>query len=98
MNKANITDAFGKDVFFGDMFDAYIMRPSMSEPTKVTVVKDVSKENLDCDRNFNVEDKNGDRVWNAYMVIKSNDYVWDGGKEAMENEVARIKAKAITRN
>ena len=83
--KANITDAFGKDVNFGDKFDAYMIRPSLLPPTKVTVVKDVSKENLDCDRNFDVEDAKGNRIWNAYMVIKGNDYVWDNGKKALNN-------------
>ena len=91
--KANIKDAYGNDVYFGDIFDAYIMTPSLVPPTKVKVVKDESVENLAIDRDFDVEDEKGDRIWNAYMVIKGNDYKWDGGKEAFKRELNNKKQK-----
>ena len=89
--KANIKDAYGKNVYFGNTFDAYIMTPSLVPPTKVKVVKDESVENLTCGRNFDVEDETGCRIWNAYMVIKGNDYKWDGGKEAFKQQKEKLK-------
>jgi hypothetical protein len=60
--EANIKDKNGNKVFFGDKF-------RLATGRIVTVVKDTSPENLDCDRNYDVEDDEGDRVWNAYIVI-----------------------------
>jgi len=83
--KANIKDSYGNDVYFGDTFWAYMMRPSAVLPTKVTVVKDESEENLECDRNFDVEDEKGNRLWNAYMIIAvdcergDKPHKWDNG-------------------
>ena len=83
--KANIKDSDGNVVYFGDTFWAYIMRPSAVAPTKVTVVKDESAENLECGWNFDVEDKKGNRLWNAYMVIAvdcergDKPHKWDNG-------------------
>ena len=45
--KANIKDSDGRDVYFGDTFWAYMMIPSSSPPTLVTVVKDESVENIE---------------------------------------------------
>jgi len=100
MEKANITDKDGNHIYFGDTFWAYIMQPSASEPVKVTVVEDRSQNNLDCDRNFDVEDGNGKRIWNAYMVISNGErgdvpHTWDGGKEWLEFEKKRIKEKEM---
>lgn len=64
MREINIKDKNNQDVFIGDRF--------MVEGTPkrmVTVVDDFSEENMECDRDYDVEDKDGDRVWNAYMVI-----------------------------
>ena len=83
--KANIKDSNRNDVYFGDTFWAYMMRPSAVPPTKVTVVKDESEENLECDRNFDVEDEKGNRLWNAYMIIAvdcergDKPHKWDNG-------------------
>lgn len=91
--KANITDAYGNEVFFGDEFDAYMIKPSLVAPTKVRVVLDESEENLSFDRNYDVEDKNGNRLWNAYMVIKGNDYKWDGGAEALKLQLKNLNIR-----
>ena len=66
---ANIKDKSGNSVYFGDKFLAYMVRPSHEVGTLVTVVEDLSEENISCDRNFDVEDGKGNRIWNAYMVI-----------------------------
>jgi len=66
---ANIKDKSGNNVYFGDKFLAHMVRPSHEAGTLVTVVEDLSEENISCDRNFNVEDEKGNRIWNAYMVI-----------------------------
>jgi len=71
METANITDRNDETVYFGDKFMAHMITPSIFPGTVVTVVKDISSENLDCDRNFDVEDEKGNRIWNAYMVIKN---------------------------
>ena len=67
----NIKDKLGRQVHFGDKFLAKMMTPSFEKGTLVTVVEDVSKENLDCERNYDVEDAEGNRLWNAYMVIRN---------------------------
>ena len=69
--KINITDKNNNLVYEGDVFEARMIEPSFETPTKVSVVKDLSKENLECGRDFDVEDKDGNRLWNAYMVIKN---------------------------
>lgn len=69
MNKANIKDKDGNDVFFGDKFLAKMIEPSYEKGTIVTVIEDLSAENIECDRNFDVKDYDGNRIWNAYMVI-----------------------------
>lgn len=70
----NITDREGNQVFVGDKFEAR-MTPSQLTPDVVTVVKDITPENLECDRDFDVEDSEGNRLWNAYMVIKNNNRI-----------------------
>ncbi len=67
----NITDKNNNPVFVGDEFKARMIEPSFETPTIVKVVKDISDENLACDRDFDVEDIQGNRLWNAYMVIKN---------------------------
>ncbi len=67
--KIDIKDKKGNDVFIGDRFLAKMITPSNENGTLVTVVKDESEENLRCGRNYDVEDKEGNRLWNAYMVI-----------------------------
>jgi len=71
----NIKDKNGNDVYFGDRFVAKMITPSQEKGTVVTVVEDLSPENIDCDRNYDVEDENGDRLWNAYMVIANGDKI-----------------------
>jgi len=69
--KINITDKNNNPVYIGDIFNAYMIFPSLVPPTKVKVVKDISPENMEFDRDFDVEDSDGNRLWNAYMVIKN---------------------------
>ena len=96
--KANVKDSDGNDVYFGDTFWAYMMRPSAVAPTKVTVVKDESRENIECDRNYDVEDDKGNRIWNAYTIIADcqradKPHKWDGGLawlEYMKHRTSRI--------
>ena len=102
--KANIKDSDGRDVYFGDTFWAYMMIPSSSPPTLDTVVKDGSVENIECGRNFDVENQEGKRIWNAYMVIAHDcergdkPHRWDGGKAWFEymNDQVSISLQAIT--
>lgn len=100
--KANIKDSYGNDVYFGDTFWAYMMRPSAVAPTKVIVVKDESEENLECGRNYDVEDEKGRRLWNAYMIIavdcERGDklYKWDGGRTWFE--YMKHRATTLTSN
>jgi len=68
--KINMTDKNNNAVYEGDVFYANLISPSLFPATKVSVVKDVSTENLNIDRDFDVEDEDGNRIWNAYMVIK----------------------------
>jgi hypothetical protein len=63
MKVANIKDANGNKVYFGDEFIA------SHGNTKVKVVEDTSPENIGIGRNYDVEDDEGNRIWNAYMVI-----------------------------
>ena len=70
-NLIDIKDKNGNYVFFGDKFIAKMIEPSPEKGTLVTIVKNESPENLECGRNYDVEDKNGDRLWNAYMVIRN---------------------------
>ena len=67
----DITDKNGDTVSFGDRFIAYIIQPSLVPGTLVTVIEDTSPENIECDRNYDVEDEQGNRLWNAYTVIKN---------------------------
>lgn len=67
--KIDIKDKNGNTVYFGDKFIAQMVEPSYAKGTLVTVVKDLSDENIACDRNYDLEDEKGDRLWNAYMVI-----------------------------
>jgi len=69
--QVNINDSNGDPVFVGDVFEAHMIRPSFVKPTLVTVVKDISEENTSFDRDYDVEDADGNRLWNAYMVIKN---------------------------
>jgi len=69
--KINITDKNDNPVYVGDVFEARMIEPSFEIPTRVKVVKDISPENLECDRDFDVEDEKGNRIWNAYMIIKN---------------------------
>lgn len=69
--KINITDKNNNPVYVGDIFEAKIIEPSFETPTRVKVIKDISQENIDCDRDFDVEDDKGNRIWNAYMIIKN---------------------------
>ena len=69
--RVNITDKNNSPVYVGDEFLAKMIEPSIQMPTRVKVVKDTSPENLECDRNYDVEDDKGRRIWNAYMVIKN---------------------------
>ena len=73
MKKIDIKDRNGNEVYFGDKFIAKMITPSFEKGTLVTVVEDMSKENIDCDRNYDVEDSQGNRLWNAYMVITNGD-------------------------
>jgi hypothetical protein len=73
--KINITDKNSNPVYEGDVFNAYMIRPSNLPPTKVTVVKDISSENLELDRDYDVEDSEGNRIWNAYIVIKNGEKI-----------------------
>jgi hypothetical protein len=68
-NKINIQDKNGNDVFIGDKFIATMISPSHEKGTLVTVVEDLSEENIACDRNYDLEDEQGNRLWNAYVVI-----------------------------
>ena len=68
-NKINIKDKEVNRVYFGDRFLAKMIEPSFEKGTVVTVVEDLNEENLDCGRNYDLEDIDGNRLWNAYMVI-----------------------------
>ena len=70
--KINITDKNNNPVYVGDMFEARMIEPSFEKPTLVRVVKDLSPENIEFDRDFDVEDELGNRLWNAYMIIKNS--------------------------
>ena len=70
--KIDIKDKSGQDVYFGDKFVAKMIQPSHEKGTVVTVVEDLSEENIACDRNYDVEDEQGNRLWNAYMVIRNS--------------------------
>ena len=61
--RININDKNDNPVYVGDVFD-------VNGITKVKVVKDLSKENIECDRDFDVEDEEGNRIWNAYIIIR----------------------------
>lgn len=78
MKKINITDKEGKSVYVGDKFWAYIVSPTLSKPTEVTVISDTTEENLSFNRDYEVEDNEGNKLWNAYMVIKNRDRVKKG--------------------
>lgn len=67
--KINITDKNNNPVYEGDEFN--VSTPSDFLGTRVRVVKDISAENVACDRDFDVEDSEGNRIWNAYIVIKN---------------------------
>lgn len=69
--KIGITDKNNNPVYVGDEFLVRMIEPSVQKPTKVRVVKDTSPENIECGRNYDVEDDKGNRLWNAYMVIKN---------------------------
>lgn len=73
MKKIDIRDVNESEVFFGDKFIAKIIRPSLVRGTLVTVVEDVSDENLDCGRNYDLEDQDGNRLWNAWTVIRGGE-------------------------
>jgi len=77
----NITDKNNNEVNFGDKYLATMITPSTEKGTVVTVVIDLSKENIDCDRNFNVEDDEGNRIWNAYMVIRTSEPLTNQSEE-----------------
>jgi len=79
--KPNITDKNNNEVNFGDKYLATMITPSTEKGTVVTVVIDLSKENIDCDRNFNVEDDEGNRIWNAYMVIRTSEPLTNQSEE-----------------
>jgi hypothetical protein len=67
----DIKDKNGNSVYFGDKFLAKMIESSSENGTVVTVVEDLSEENISCGRNYDVEDFNGNRLWNAYMVISN---------------------------
>ena len=69
--KIDIKDKNENDVFFGDKF----LIKTVNSETVVTVVKDLSPENIECDRNYDVEDEEGNRIWNAYMVIRGREKI-----------------------
>ncbi len=69
--RININDKNNNPVYEGDVFEAYIITPSTFPSTRVKVIKDISFENRECDRDFDVEDNEGNRLWNAYMVIRN---------------------------
>ena len=69
-SKIDIKDKDYNNVYFGDKFLAHMIIPSFQPGTIVTVVKDESKENLSSGRNYDVEDRDGNRIWNAYLVIR----------------------------
>lgn len=69
MKKIDIKDKNGNEVYFGDKFLAKMIEPSFEKGTIVTVVEDSSEENMACGRNYDLEDEQGNRLWNAYMVI-----------------------------
>lgn len=73
--RINITDKNNNPVYEGAYFLVRMVEPSFSKPTLVKVVKDISQENMEFDRDFDVEDSDGNRIWNAYMVIKCGEKV-----------------------
>lgn len=68
-DKIDIKDKEGNEVYFGDRFLAKMVEPSFEKGTIVTVIEDLSEENVACGRNYDLEDIDGNRLWNAYMVI-----------------------------
>ena len=70
----DIKDVNGDDVFYGDKFMAYMVRPSHEKGTIVTVVPYIHNEELnEVEEKYDVEDSEGNRLWNSYMVIRNGE-------------------------
>ena len=87
MKEINTKDKNGDKIYVGDEFWAYIVEPTFYPPTRVTVVWDDSVENMKFERNYDVEDEKGNRIWNAYMVLAHGDRVKESLSEYHKNKL-----------